>query len=292
MIQHQKDLIKIKNYIDKMPSLPITVTKIIEICNNPATSPVDLNKVIRVDPVLMGRVLKLINSAYYGLSEKVTSLVRAIIMLGINTVKNLALSTAVLDTLEKAGTFTALNTKGFWRHSLGVGVTAKYIAQKRGISSGDLEEYFITGLLHDIGKIPLDNVFPEKYIDALSESDRYKSPLYKSEENTFGFNHSDIGGVISSAWKLGSNIGGIIKYHHDPLEYNGNNTDVLFSIVLADYWMNISEIGFSGNRYPEKPHENIYTSLKVSDDLLDELDENVEQEIDKAEIFLNLHQKD
>ena len=101
-----------------MPSLPITVSKVLEICNNPKTSPVDLNQVISLDPVLMGKVMRLINSAYYCLPNQITSLVRAIIMLGINTVKNLALCTAVLGTLDKKGDFQALNMEGFWRHSL------------------------------------------------------------------------------------------------------------------------------------------------------------------------------
>src|SRR5512133_808381 len=90
---------RVRDYINGMPSLPTTVTKVLEICNNPRTSPSDLNHVISLDPVLMGRVLKLINSAYYGLGTQVTSLVRAIIMLGVNTVKNLALSTAIVGRL-------------------------------------------------------------------------------------------------------------------------------------------------------------------------------------------------
>ncbi|MDR0496536.1 MAG: HDOD domain-containing protein, partial [Treponema sp.] len=85
----------LKDFIKNMPSLPTSVTKVMEICNNPQTSPADLNQVISLDPVLMGRVLKLINSAYYGLGQQVKSLARAIIMLGMNTVKNLALSSAV-----------------------------------------------------------------------------------------------------------------------------------------------------------------------------------------------------
>ena len=82
----------VREYVGSMPSLPTTVSKVLEVCNNPKTSPIDLDRVIQLDPVLMGRVLKLINSAYYSLGSQVTSLVRAIIMLGVNTVKNLALS--------------------------------------------------------------------------------------------------------------------------------------------------------------------------------------------------------
>ncbi len=104
--------------IAKMPSLPTTVAKILQVCSNPRALPADLNQVISLDPVLMGKVLRLINSAYYSLPNQVTSLVRAVIMLGINTVKNLALSTAVLGNLGKGPAGNVLNLEGFWRHSI------------------------------------------------------------------------------------------------------------------------------------------------------------------------------
>src|SRR5215510_8312698 len=119
----------LKDYIKNMPSLPTSVTKVLEICNNPQTSPADLNHVISLDPVLVGRVLKLINSAYYGLGQPVTNLARAIIMLGINTVKNLALSTAVMGQLTTGKKSHGLDMEGFWRHSLCVGVAAKLLAR-------------------------------------------------------------------------------------------------------------------------------------------------------------------
>src|SRR5215470_717593 len=107
---------ELEGYIKNMPSLPTSVVKVLEICNNPQTSPADLNHVISLDPVLVGRVLKLINSAYYGLGQSVTNLARAIIMLGINTVKNLALSTAVMSNMSSSKEALGLNMEGFWRH--------------------------------------------------------------------------------------------------------------------------------------------------------------------------------
>ncbi|MCL2879605.1 MAG: HDOD domain-containing protein, partial [Treponema sp.] len=148
---------RIEEYIGNMPSLPTTVAKVLEVCNNPHTSPADLNHVISLDPVLVGRVLKLINSAYYGLGQHVTNLVRAIIMLGLNTVKNLALSSAVMGNLKTGKNSQGLDMEGFWRHSLCVGVAAKMLAKQRGIESKQREEYFTAGLLHDIGKIPLNS---------------------------------------------------------------------------------------------------------------------------------------
>ena len=129
----EKSLVKLNRYIDSMPSLSVTVSKIIEVSKDPQSTAKDLNKVISLDPVLVGKVLKLINSAYYGLQNKVTSLVTAIIMLGMNTIKNLALSTAVLGNMKRDSNFKALNIDGFWRHSIGVGVLSKLIASKIGI---------------------------------------------------------------------------------------------------------------------------------------------------------------
>src|SRR5215510_2928264 len=125
----------LKDYIKNMPSLPTSVTKVLEICNNPQTSPADLNHVISLDPVLVGRVLKLINSAYYGLGQPETNLAKAIIMLGINTVKNLALSTTVMSHISTKKEILGLDMEGFWRHSLCVGVSTKLLAKKRGIDS-------------------------------------------------------------------------------------------------------------------------------------------------------------
>src|SRR6056297_4138809 len=98
-MEREQNLQKVALYIQRMPSLPTSVAKVMELSNDPNVSPADLNQVISLDPVLMGKVMKLINSAYYGLQQRITSLVRAIIMLGINTVKNLALSTAILSNL-------------------------------------------------------------------------------------------------------------------------------------------------------------------------------------------------
>ena len=287
-MNHDKQLALIKLYIEKMPSLPTTVTKILEVCNDPQISPADLNRIISVDPVLMGKVLKLINSAYYGLSQEVTSLVRAIIMLGINTVKNLALSTAVLATVGRNSNFQALNMDGFWRHSLCTGVTGRLIAKKRKIDSKILEEYFIAGLLHDIGKIPLNNRLSEDYLTAMGESDIRHSPLHVSEREVFGIDHTNVGHMILQTWKLDEAIRDAVLFHHTPLDYSGNHIDIVYSTACANYFSNFFEIGFSGDRYPEKLPPEVFRHLGVSMEFMEEIDETVQQEIEKASIFLKL----
>lgn len=279
---------KIQAYIQKMPSLPTTVAKVLEVCNNPRTSPADLNHVISLDPVLVGRVLKLINSAYYGLGQQVTSLVRAIIMLGINTVKNLALSSAVLRNLSSKKDFQALDMEGFWRHSLCVGVAAKVLAKKRGIDPKLAEEYFAAGLLHDIGKIPLNAVLSKDYVLAVSVSDRERISLHRAEDRILGTDHMRAGSMIAEAWKLEGAVGDTIAHHHDYPAYEGPHKDVLYSVVLANRFAAVAEIGFSGNRYPDKLDPSVWEFLGLSRDVFDEIETTVNQEIEKAKVFLRV----
>ena len=283
---------KLKEYIKTIPSLPTSVTKVLEICNNPQTSPADLNHVISLDPVLVRRVLKLINSAYYGLGQTVTNLARAIIMLGINTVKNLALSTAVVGHLSPKIASVGLNMEGFWRHSLCVGVAAKLLAKKRGIDSKLTEEYFTAGLLHDLGKIPLNAVLKKDYLLTIREADRSRKPLFQAEESTIGLNHCGTGAMISESWKLEGAIGDVILYHHNCEEYSGDSKDILFSVAAANRFAAMSEIGFSGDRYPCSLPPEIWETLNITQETFDEIEDNVFREIEKAEIFLKIsHQE-
>jgi putative nucleotidyltransferase with HDIG domain len=279
---------RIDGYIKNLPSLPTTVSKVLEVCNNPQTSPADLNHVISLDPVLVGRVLKLINSAYYGLGQQVTNLVRAIIMLGINTVKNLALSTAVMGNLSSRKYLQGLNMEGFWRHSLCVGVSAKILARRRGIDSKQLEEYFTAGLLHDIGKIPLNAVLSKEYMLTVSAADRERISLFEAEEKTLGLNHCSVGAMIVKAWKLEGPVGDAILYHHTPGEYLGPQKDVLCSIAAANRFASMTEIGFSGDMHPRKPPPLIWETLGVTMEIFEEIETTVNEEIEKAQIFLKL----
>ncbi len=278
----------IQAYVHKMPALPVTVAKVLEITNNPKTSPADLNQIISLDPVLMGKVMRLINSAYYSLPNQITSLVRAIIMLGINTVKNLALSTAVLGTLGKASDFQALNMEGFWRHSISVGVTAKLIATRRNVNPKLREEYFIGGLLHDIGKIPLNNKLAKEYVQAISNTDREQIPLYQSEEKIMLVNHAMVGKLIIDNWRLGENLSDAVCFHHDLEEYTGTHRDLVETVAVANLFSNTFELGFSGDRYPERLSDAVMKETGVDWDYLESIEDTVKAEIEKAQVFLQV----
>ncbi|MFP3043356.1 HDOD domain-containing protein [Treponema primitia] len=278
---------KLDDYIKNMPSLSITLSKVLEICNNPQTSPADLNHVISLDPVLVGRVLKLINSAYYGLEQHVTSLVRAIIMLGINTVKNLALSSAVTGQFNPKEA-QGFDCEGYWRHSLCVGVAAKLIARKRGVDPRLLEEYFTAGLLHDIGKIPLNGVLPGDYLLAIKDADLKGLSLFRTETENLGTNHNEVGERVLKFWRIEGALRDAVIHHHNCAEYEGDHKDLLYSVAAANHFASFMKIGFSGDCHPEKVDAVVWETLGLNWETLENIKPIVDNEIEKAQIFLKL----
>lgn len=283
-MKDRKDrLKKIQSFVNKMPSLSTTVSKVLEICSRTDTAPNDLNKVISLDPVLTGQVLKLINSAYYSLMNKVTSLTRAIIMLGLNTVKNLALSTAIIRCVGQAKKSKALPIKHFWAHSIGVGVMAKLLAAERDVPIGEREEYFVAGLLHDLGKIP----YGDEYIEVLNKAKASQQPLVTVEQEVMEVNHEEVGAMIAEKWKLNSAITEAISHHHCPAEAAPENQGMVATVALADFYICLFDIGYAGNRYPDETALPGFLEMSgLSWEKVMELAQTVDEEIAKAEIFL------
>lgn len=285
MDRRTNKLEKIRLFVDKMPSLSTTVSKVLEICSRPDTVPNDLNRVIALDPVLAGQVLKLINSAYYSLMNKVTSLTRAIIMLGLNTVKNLALSTAIIRSVSQAKKSRALPIRAFWAHSIAVGVMAKLLAAGRGLSLAEREEYFVAGLLHDLGKIPIG----DEYTEVLARVETAQEPLVTVEQQVLGLDHEEVGAMIATKWKLNAVLTDAICHHHAPELAAAAHRDLVATVALADFYVCLFDIGDAGNRYPDPSRlGSLLAQCQVAWDDLVDLAASVEAEIRKAEIFLQI----
>ena len=278
----------IQCYIDKMPSLPATVNKVLEICNRPDVSANDLNKVISLDPVLAGNVLKLINSAYCALPNHISSLTRAIIILGVNTVKNLALSTAVVRNMKESEQ-SSLSMDKFWTHSICVGVCAKAIAAQTKIPVNQQEEFFLAGLLHDLGKIPMAHCFPDEYSACLTYAHENKLSLHEAEIAVFGFNHQHCGYTIASKWKLNDNIAAAMRHHHEAEKSDPDHRLLISCITIADVYANIFDIGSAGNHFIAEEHVMaIFEQSNLSWSSLSQLHDTIQDSIDKASVFLQV----
>lgn len=279
----------VQTYIGQMPSLSTTVTKVLEVCNNPTASPNDLNRVISLDPVLTGQVLKLINSAYYSLPNKITSLTRAIIMLGLNTVKNLVLATSVIGGVGSKKHFKTLSMDAFWEHSLAVGVLAKTLSTHKGLPALEREEFFVAGLLHDLGKIPFNNRFADAYAQVLLSALRGSQPLFDQEQSSFGLNHGEVGGMIADKWNLSASMRAGLCYHHAPEQADPAALTLVSLVALANFYVNRFAIGTSGDPRPDEDLRDRLLALTgfANEEVLAMRQELLEA-IDKAKIFLQV----
>ncbi len=297
MAQINKDAAykKIHTYILEMPSLSTTAAKVMQICNTPMPSPNDLNRVISLDPVLTGKVLQLINSAYYARRSNVTSLTRAIIILGINTIKNIVLSSVIVKCINNSPGGNAMDMDFFWTHSIHVGVTAKLIAREMGIPSTEQELFFLAGLMHDLGKVPLVQQFPKIYAQIVQISINKQTDICLIENALLGFTHCMAGKMIAEKWQLGDSIKEALIFHHDTRNKNKPTGEIASIIELADIYSNACKADnqpINWDNLLQTISPSFMPLLEKTDISLDRLAEFnpiISEEINNAKTFLNLN---
>lgn len=210
----QKVFDKIKN-AKNMPSLPQVLLKLIEACNNDEITSKELSKIISKDPSLSAKVMRILHSPYSGLNNRVNSIQQAVIYLGVDTIKNIAVSASVQQVFGYAKESPLFKLNQFWWHSFLCATFARRIAKR--ISYNSPEEAFLAGLLHDIGKLVFWVNFQKQYAEILKQSKK-NDELLIAEKVMIGANHCEVGAWLVEQWKLNAFISDAIYYHHEPLE--------------------------------------------------------------------------
>ncbi len=280
---------QIEAHVARLPSLSTTATKEMQTCNDPHSSPNDLNRLIALDPALAGQVLRLINSAYYSLPQPVSSLSRAIIMLGVNTVKNLVLSLAIIDHFRTAKPFRTVSNATFWSHSVAAGVIAKCIAEIQGVPLADQEDYFVSGLMHDLGKILLNHQFSAEYHQAMALARQSHGSMFHAERIIFGIDHCTVGGLIARKWRLSPAFVDVLALHHQPDDILADSAPLVLSVALANLYAQVLETDSQEDSLHEhKLAAVIMARLDIEVNMLNGMRHKVLTEIDKAKIFLEV----
>ncbi|MEE4239935.1 MAG: HDOD domain-containing protein [Desulfopila sp.] len=216
------------------PSLPEVLIKLLDACEDEERPLAEIADIISKDPVLSFKVLQLVNSAYYGLRQTFTSVEQAVVYLGANSIKNIAVTTAISQVFEfkRLKRVKRFDLKEFWWHSLLCGTLAKRVAQISGYSNSD--EAYLSGLLHDIGKIVLVSTFPEEHDAILSKTDNHENTLW-AEQQLIGVNHCQVGAWLIRKWQLASIMADAIRYHHHPIEKVAES----FPLIKIVYFANL-----------------------------------------------------
>lgn len=198
----------------KLPSLPQILLNLIEVCSREDSTIEEISQIINSDPPLSAKVMGMVNSVYYSLSSKVTTIEHAIVLLGTDAVKNIAISSSIYQVFGKVGGNSAFKMKLFWWHSLMCATMAKLIAEK--VRDAHTDEAFLSGLLHDVGKLTLWIHFPEEYTDILRSSEGRPDLLLEGEKR-LGGTHCEVGAWMINQWKLQSSMAEAVLYHHEKV---------------------------------------------------------------------------
>ncbi len=228
--------------VEKMPAFPKSVQQVVQLTSDINASAKDIVRVIECDPVMTVKILKAINSSFYGLPQKITSVQRAVVHIGLNTIKNIALGVAAMGILNPNNKAN-FNTSNFLLHSLTTAAISKMLAERLGLSSTVCGDCFVAGLLHDFGKVVFAEFMPNEFKLALEKSREQQLSLHQTELEFIGLNHSQAGKILAEKWGLSDTLIGAIAHHHDPDPVQNELQDCVFAANQVSKYMQFGDGG-------------------------------------------------
>ena len=276
-----------------LPTLPTIVTQLISVVGDPASSARQIAQLVSTDQALTAKVLKVANSSFYGFAREIATVQLAIVVLGIEMVKNVALSVEVLKRFSKGQEHELFDRQRFWEHSIGAGVAARMLARKF-YDRRKADEAFVAGVLHDIGKLILIEYFYDEFVEALTLAKEKEMALVDAEEEVLGVSHADVGGWLAEKWNLPPHLVHAIVYHHRPFDLETDEpTDLVMLTHMGNALIRHCRVGNSGDQQLASLHDKVATLFKqgreIPDDVLfQELYASLDGELETARVFQNL----
>jgi len=231
--------------LTKVASLPTIFVKLDEAINSPRSTNKDLARIISEDTAMAARLLRIANSAMYNFPAKIDTVSHAITVIGINQLRDLVLACSVIRLFDNLPS-TAVSMESFWRHSIGCGIASRVLAGLR--REANVERYFVTGLLHDIGRLIMFTELSSEYSLVLAERDKHSELLFKMEQQLLDFDHAKLGGLLLQAWQLPERITEAVACHHAPSKAKKFPIETAV-IHAADVIANALRLGTSGEKY-------------------------------------------
>jgi putative nucleotidyltransferase with HDIG domain len=274
--------------IRNLPTPPIVFHQIQKVMADPRASAGQIASILGEDPAMSVKVLKLTNSAFYGLAREVESVKQAVVIVGMEAIKNLVLSASVLD-MFKGHDFDQEYQEKFWRHSLAVAFCGRLLARKvRTRATVDPDSAFSGGLLHDIGKMVMCCFLKKEWKDVMAERDKdLQAATFEIEERTVGYDHAQVGAILAEQWKLPHRLSEAITYHHHP-ELTESEEAVPHYINLANYIAKKTFYDRDEAHLIDTPSLAALEKAGLTEEELDEYGEALREEYTKAETFMKM----
>ncbi len=256
--------------ISHIATLPEITLKIIELVEDPTSTAQDLHNIISNDQALCSRILKVVNSAFYGLPRQIGSINRAIVLLGLNAVKNIAIAASLTKLFRGGEICPQFAARDLWVHSIAVAAGSKLICDE--LKMGLADEAFLAGLIHDIGimvevqalRHELVSVFEEMTFD---DDNNPTCDMREIEARILGADHQAFGAGLCEAWKFPQSFTYVTEHHHNPMELPEPNRTLTSIVYVADRLAGAADYGFRSD----------LQSLEISPDALDEIQLSAEK---------------
>jgi len=223
--------------VKDLPTLPSVLDEVSRLVEDETSSPEQVAKIIARDQVLSAKVLKMVNSPIYGFPRRINTVQHALVLLGLNVIRGLIISTSVFDIMTKS-------MVGLWEHSVGCAFVCSTLAQSLGFK--DPEEYAVTGLLHDIGKVVVAVQIPELKEDVESIVQQEDLSYLQAEKKRLGFGHDRVNAWLADHWNLPLTIREGLGYHHRPrsAQYYPQFAHL---VHVGDFIIKVLEVGSGGD---------------------------------------------
>ncbi len=218
--------------VSEIGSLPEIVTKIVGVVENPRATAADMHDIVKNDPALATKILKVVNSAFYGLPSQIANLDRAIIMLGLSAVKNIALAASLARLFKGDWGSAHFVPSDLWRHCIAVGVCARALAQHARQAHAD--EFFVAGLVHDMGLLIEAQLFPDNFRDLIELCLAGQQDFCQAEQRAVGADHQTFGAAIATKWRFPPALRYGAGYHHDAASLQPEFRRIVTLIQVAD----------------------------------------------------------
>ena len=281
----ESNILKLLDLIEDLPTLPTVAMEVNKMLLNYDTTIKELSDTIEKDQAMVSKILKLVNSSFFGLRGKISTISHSIVVLGFNTIRNAVVSISIIDAFSVKEALDGFDITDFWKHSLSVAVTSKYLAEKTGIRSSD--DCFVGGLLHDMGKIVLLQHFKDLFQKVWLAIEGNNLSFYEAEKTQIPIDHAQIGGYLARKWQLPAALVDAIQYHHS-VKSDADDQNLSMIIHAANIIANTYAEDSKNNLKLSDIHPDVLTILESQFDTVSVWYPDVLLEIELAcNFFLN-----
>jgi len=267
--------------VGEIATLPEVTVKIIEIVENPKSTARDLHDVIKNDPALSARILKVVNSAFYGLPGQISSIDRAIVLLGLSAVKNIAIAASMTHLFTGGNNIEGFSGADVWKHSIAIAVGSRLLSAAQG--RPQVEESFLAGLISDLGLLVERQVFSQELGEVVGRYRNEGRDFCELEQEVIGADHQAFGMALAKKWRFPQTLCTTIGYHHSPTALAEVNRELPAIINVADILASRAEIGFCQHATNAEISDDLYTLIKLDPAKVAEIEAEVPEQTSIAE---------